>query len=159
MNSNAVQKRAFRVISQTGIRYPKSFLSKSLGSLPESAPQSGDRFPWLQLKFAANGPVEDLFQKIGDTRFNLILIGQPPLADDGIGLGDLLSTHVIPSDPANDAELARAQVPKPSFYLIRPDGYIGLCGRRFEVDYAKEYVSKSLRFVSYDASVAGGSCG
>jgi 2-polyprenyl-6-methoxyphenol hydroxylase-like FAD-dependent oxidoreductase len=144
VNSNAVQKRAFRVISQTGIRYPKSFLSKSLDGLPESAPQSGDRFPWLQLKFAANGPLEDLFQKIGDTRFNLILIGQPPLAEDGIGLGDFLRTHVIPSDPANDAELARAQVPKPSFYLIRPDGYVGLCGRRFAVDSAREYASQSL---------------
>lgn len=76
VNSNAVQKRAFRVISQTAIRYPKSFLSKSLDSLPECAPQSGDRFQWLQLKFAAGGPVEDLFQKIDDTRFNLILIAR-----------------------------------------------------------------------------------
>ena len=138
------RRSRFALISQTGIRYPKSFLSKSLGGLPESAPQSGDRFPWLQLKFAANGPVEDLFQKIGDTHFNLILIGQPPLAEDGIGLGDLLRTHVIPSNPANDAELARAQVPKPSFYLIRPDGYIGLCGRRFAADYTRGYASQSL---------------
>jgi len=144
VNSNAVQKRAFRLISQTGIRYPKSFLSKSLDSLPESAPQSGDRFPWLRLKFAANGPIEDLFQKIGDTRFNLILIGQPPLAEDGIGLGDSLRTHVIPSDPVNDVELGRAQIPNPSFYLIRPDGYVGLCGRRFSADYARAYASQSL---------------
>jgi hypothetical protein len=148
VNSNAVQRRAFRLISQTGIRYPKSFLSKSLDGLPESAPQAGDRFPWLQLKFAANGPVEDLFQRIGDTRFNLVLIGQPPLAEDGTGLGDLLRTHVIPSDPANDVELARAQVPNPSFYLIRPDGYIGLCGRRFAADYAREYTSQSLHLGS-----------
>jgi 2-polyprenyl-6-methoxyphenol hydroxylase-like FAD-dependent oxidoreductase len=144
VNSNAVQKFAFRTISQTGIRYPQSVLSKSLGGLPDTAPRAGDRFPWLQLKFAPNGPVEDFFQKIGDTHFNLILIGQPPLAEGGIGLGDLLRTHVIPSDPANDVELARAQVPAPSFYLIRPDGYVGLCGRRFAQDYAREYASRSL---------------
>jgi len=144
VNSKAVQKRAFRLISQTGIRYSKSSLSKSLDSLPDGAPQPGDRLPWLQLKFAANGPVEDLFQEIGDAHFNLILIGQPPLVDDGMGLGDLLRTRVIPSDPVNDAELGRAQIPNPSFYLIRPDGYVGLCGRRFAADYARAYASGSL---------------
>ena len=50
---------AFRTISQTGIRYPGA----SFKSLPAClrAPQAGDRFPWLRLKFAANGPVEDLY--------------------------------------------------------------------------------------------------
>jgi hypothetical protein len=33
-----------------------------------------------------------------------------------------------PGDPANDAELARAKISQPSYYLVRPDGYIGLCG-------------------------------
>ena len=145
VNSKAVQKKAFRTISQTGIRYAKSFLSKSLDSLPDTAPQPGDRFPWLRLKLADNGPVEDLFQKIGDTHFSLILIGQPPLAEEALGFGDLLKIHVIPSDAANDAELARAQVPTPSFYLVRPDGYVGLCGRRCEAGDVRGYASQSLR--------------
>jgi 2-polyprenyl-6-methoxyphenol hydroxylase-like FAD-dependent oxidoreductase len=144
VNNKAVQRRAFRLVSQTGIRYPNSFLSKSLEGLPDTAPQPGDRFPWLQLKFAANGAVEDIFQKIGDTHFNLILIGQPPPAENGIGLGDLLRIHAIPSDPVNDAELARAQVPTPSFYLIRPDGHVGLCGTRFDAGAARGYFLQSL---------------
>ena len=47
------------------------------GGLPDGAPRAGDRFPWLRLKFRRDGPVEDLFQKLDDTRFNLIVIGQP----------------------------------------------------------------------------------
>jgi hypothetical protein len=31
----------------------------------------------MRLKFAANGPGEDLFQKLSEMHFNLILIGRP----------------------------------------------------------------------------------
>ncbi len=144
VNRKAVQRIAFRTVSQTGIRYPKSSLSKSLDSLPDTAPQAGDRFPWLRLKFVANGAVEDLFQKLSDMHFNLILIGQPPLPEGAMDFGDLLRVHVIPRDPTNDEELARVQIPQPSFYLIRPDGYVGLCGTRLEAGGVRGYVSQSL---------------
>jgi hypothetical protein len=144
VNRKAVQRMAFRTISQTGIRYPKSFLSKSLDGLPETAPQAGDRFPWLRLKFDANGPVEDLFQKLCDMHFNLILIGQPPLPESELGFSGLLRIHAIPRDPANDEEFARAQIPRPSFYLIRPDGYVGLCGTRLEAGSVRDYASQNL---------------
>jgi 2-polyprenyl-6-methoxyphenol hydroxylase-like FAD-dependent oxidoreductase len=145
VNRKAVQRMAFRTISQTGIRYPKSSLSKSLDGLPDTAPQAGARFPWLRLKFATTGPVEDLFQKLSDTQFNLILIGQPPLSEDALGFGDLLRIHAIPRDPANHEELARGQIPQPSFYLIRPDGYVGLCGKRLEAGAVRNYVSQNLQ--------------
>src|SRR5262245_1742623 len=48
---------------------PKSALSKSLDALPKGGPAPGDWFPWLKLKCAADGPVEDLYQKLDDTRF------------------------------------------------------------------------------------------
>ena len=41
---------------------------------------------------------------------------------------------------ANDAELARARIPQPSFYLLRPDGHVGLCGGLVETDAVKEYL-------------------
>jgi 2-polyprenyl-6-methoxyphenol hydroxylase-like FAD-dependent oxidoreductase len=144
VNRNAVQRMAFRTVSQTGIRYPKSFLSKSLEGLPKTAPQAGDRFPWLRLKFAANGPVEDLFQKLSDMHFNLILIGQPHLPEDMLGFGGLLRIHAIPSDSADAEELARVRIPQPSFYLVRPDGYIGLCGTRLKTGDGRGYFSQNL---------------
>jgi hypothetical protein len=143
MSRERIQKFAFRVVSQVGIHYRKSPLSQSLEGLPQGAPQAGDRFPWLRLKFEPNGAVEDLFEKLDDTRFSLLLFGQP--APDALGLGDLVRIHVLPADAGNDAELARVAIPRPSFYLVRPDGHVGLCGTRLDRAAADRYVSERLR--------------
>ena len=145
MSRTRIQRFAFGVVSQTGIHYRKGPLSKSLEGLPDSAPRGGDRFPWLRLKFRANGSVEDLFQKLDDTQFSLIVIGQPAPPEGALDLGDLFRIYVIPVDPINDVELARKQIPQPSFYLVRPDGHIGLCGARLEAAAVKRYLSERLR--------------
>jgi 2-polyprenyl-6-methoxyphenol hydroxylase-like FAD-dependent oxidoreductase len=138
------KRLAFRTLSQTGIAYRDSPLSKMLPGLPDGAPSAGDRFPWLQLKLRENGAVEDLYQKLDDTRFNLIVTGQPAPATGALALGDLLRTHVIPNDPANDRELARARISGPAFYLLRPDGHVGLAGTRFEADAVNAYLADML---------------
>jgi 2-polyprenyl-6-methoxyphenol hydroxylase-like FAD-dependent oxidoreductase len=148
MSRERIQAAAFRIVSQIGIRYRKSSLSKSQEAPPDGAPRGGDRFPWLRLKFQANGFVEDLFQKIDDTQFNLIVIGQPPPAAGTLDAGDLLRVHVIPVDPVNDPEFARAQIPQPSFYLVRPDGHIGLCGIRVEAGAVKRYLAEQVRLAA-----------
>ncbi len=147
MTVERIQKLAFRTISQTGISYRNSPLSETLPGVPNSAPRAGDRFPWLRLKFLENGPTEDLFQKLDDTRFNLIVVGQPSLSGGALGLGDLLRTHVIPDDPVNDTELARARISGPSFYLLRPDGHVALAGTRLDAAAVKHYLSeRHIRF-------------
>ena len=144
MSRKAIQEIAFRTVSQIGINYRKSSLSKSLQALPASAPQAGDRFPWLRLHLKAEGPIEDLYQKFDHTRFNLIVIGQPSPAEAALGLSGLLNIYEIPSDPTNEAELARQHLPKPSFFLLRPDGHVGLCGTRLEHAEVKRYLSENL---------------
>ncbi len=144
MSRKPIQRFAFRVVSQIGINYRKSSLSEALEGLPDGAPRAGDRFPWLRLKFQADGPVEDMFQKLDDTQFNLVVIGQPAPAAGALDLGGLLRIRVIPADPANDAELARTQIPQPSFYLVRPDGHVGLCGTRLEAAAVKRYATERL---------------
>jgi hypothetical protein len=143
MTRERVQKLAFRTISQTGIRYRDSPLSRTLAGLPDGAPRAGDRFPWLRLRFHANGSSEDLYQKLDDTRFNLIVIGQPAPPEAMPGLGDLLRTHVVPDDIPNAGELAGAHIPNPAFYLLRPDGHVGLAGIRLEADAVTRYLSES----------------
>jgi len=138
-----VRKLAFRTISQIGIRYRRSPLSQTLAGLPKGAPAAGDRFPWLQLKLRANGPVEDLFRKLDDTRYNLIVIGQSAPSGEALGLGDLLSTYVIPEDAHNLQELARMRISGPAFYLLRPDGHVGLAGTRLEPAVVTRYLSAS----------------
>jgi hypothetical protein len=60
----------------------------------------------------------------------------------------LLRVHAMPPDAANDAELARAQIPQPSYYLVRPDGYIGLSGTKLEPGMVERYLSTRLGFTN-----------
>jgi 2-polyprenyl-6-methoxyphenol hydroxylase-like FAD-dependent oxidoreductase len=143
MRRKGIQDFAFRTVSQTGIHYRESPLSESSGGLPYRAPHAGDRFPWAMLRFEGGGTVEDSFKKLADTHFNLLAIGQPaPTAE---ALGDLLRVYTIPTDPGNDAELARVHVPRPSFYLLRPDGHVGLCGVHLDTGAVRKYVAERLR--------------
>jgi len=144
MRLERIQKLAFRTISQTGIRYPDSPLSETPPGLPEAAPRAGDRFPWVRLKLSPNGPAEDFFEALDDTRFALLLIGQPAPAGGVPGLDDLLRTHVVPSDPANDRELGRVKIPRLAFYLLRPDGHVGLAGTRLDAAAVTRYLSERL---------------
>jgi hypothetical protein len=144
MRLERIRKLAFRTISQTGIRYPDSPLSETLPGLPEAAPRAGDRFPWVRLKLSPDGPVEDFFEALDDTRFALILVGQPAPAGGVPGLDDLLRTHVVPSDPANDRELGRVKIPRLAFYLLRPDGHVGLAGTRLDAAAVTRYLSERL---------------
>jgi hypothetical protein len=93
MSSLRVRKAAFRTLSQTGISYPDSPLSRTLGRPSEKAPRAGERFPWLTLTFAPGGRPEDLFKRLDDRRFNLLVIGQPAPDAESVGLGDLLRVH------------------------------------------------------------------
>lgn len=140
-----VRRLAFRTISQIGIRYPESPLSETAARLPTGAPVAGDRFPWMWVKFLGGAAPEDLFGALDDTRFNLIVIGQTPPLQEALGLGDLCSIHVIAADPINAGELARARIAQPSFYLLRPDGHVGLCGTTFDAAALRRYVTDHLR--------------
>jgi 2-polyprenyl-6-methoxyphenol hydroxylase-like FAD-dependent oxidoreductase len=144
MRFDRIRKLAFRTISQIGIEYRDSPLSESLTRWHEGAPRAGDRFPWLRVRLQPNGPIEDLFAKLDDTRFHLLLFGQPALAVELPELHNLLSIHTVPSDPANDKELARWHIPQPSFYLLRPDGHVGLAGTQLDAAAASRYVANRL---------------
>ena len=139
MTKEPARQLAFRTLSQTGISYPRSSLSQAMPDLPEGAPRAGDRFPWLTLEFGG-GP-EDLFERLDDTRFNLLAIGQRADAVETAGYGDLLRIHAIAENPGNAKELARVHMTGPAYYLLRPDGHVGLCGGRLEAGAVHRYLS------------------
>jgi 2-polyprenyl-6-methoxyphenol hydroxylase-like FAD-dependent oxidoreductase len=141
MRFKRIRRLAFMTIAQIGIRYRQSSLSQNLNGFSDESPHAGDRFPWVHLKFSAHGSPEDLFHKLDDTRFNLILIGQEGDVSD---FKEFVDIHVVPREPTNDQTLAAVHVPIPSFYLLRPDGYIGLAGKRFDSSAVKQYLSSRL---------------
>ena len=137
------QQLAFRTISQTGISYRASPLSQTLAGVPDAAPRAGDRFPWLKLKLQANGPVEDLFQQLDDMRYNLIVFGQPAPVAAALDHGDLLRIITVPDDAHNARELANARIAGPAYYLLRPDGHVGLAGTHLEPSVLNRYLSST----------------
>jgi 2-polyprenyl-6-methoxyphenol hydroxylase-like FAD-dependent oxidoreductase len=145
MTFEGIQRLAFRTLSQTGIRYPDSPLSSTLPELPAGAPRAGDRFAWTQLRFEQNGPIEDLFEKLDDTRFNLLVFGQSLPSDAAPGYDDLLRIHQVSDCADNTAALAAVHIPRPSFYLLRPDGHVGLAGTRFSAAHLAEYLNRAAR--------------
>ena len=116
-----VRRFAFSTVSQLGIHYRASPLSLTLEGIPAGAPRAGDRFPW----------VNDLLPKLGDLHFHLLAIGQPaPAVSHG-----LLKIWSIPADE---------NLPAPSFYLLRPDGHVGLCGTKPDPGTITSYLRRQL---------------
>lgn len=132
MSSLRVRKAAFRTLSQTGISYPQSPLSRTIGASSGQGPRAGDRFPWLKLTFAPGGRPEDLFTRLDDRHFNLIVIGQPAPSAASLGAADLVRVHAVALDDGNARALAAVSITAPAFYLLRPDGHIGLAGTQFD---------------------------
>ena len=97
----------------------QSPLSRTLEGVSKKAPQAGDRFPWLRLKYHAQGAPEDLFQRMDDTRFNLIVIGQPAPSAESLGLGDMLQVHAIAADAEQRPRACRSVHRRPGV-LSRP---------------------------------------
>ena len=144
MRTQWARRLAFRTISQLGIRYPQSPLSQTLpGAVAgKGAPMAGDRFPWLQLVFESGRPPEDLFARLDDTRFTLLLFGQTRPAPRGVS--ELLTIHALPDDPVNDRALAAAGIRQPSCFVLRPDGHIGLAGSEFEISAVSAYLAQRI---------------
>jgi hypothetical protein len=155
MTFERVRQLVFRTLSQIGISYPGSSMSRALPGLPKNSPAAGDRFPWMRLKFEPNGLAQDLYERLDDMKFNLLAVGQPVSSDSLGEFGDLLRIHTIAADPANEAELARAKVPQTSFYLLRPDGHVGLCGTRYDAAVVKRYLAEQVHLTARGAQANG----
>jgi len=121
----AVRRFAFRTVSQIGIHYRESRLSENRDRLPEPAPRAGDRFPWI----------DGLLPQLGDLDIHLLVVGQDAPAIPGAPV----KIRVIP---------AGGDLPSPSFYLLRPDGHVGLCGRQADAAAITRYLRETLKLAA-----------
>jgi hypothetical protein len=125
----AFRQFAFGTVSQIGIAYPDSPLSQSIATLPAGAPRAGDRFPWF----------EDLYARLDDTCFNLVVVGQSaPSSELQAALEGRVRVHALTTD----------RLPSPSFYLLRPDGHVGLVGGKLDVDAVTRYLAATIAAAS-----------
>ncbi|HKD12728.1 MAG TPA: hypothetical protein VKE50_11660, partial [Thermoanaerobaculia bacterium] len=69
--------------------------------------------------------------------------GQSGLPGDPPGRGGLVRTVTIPEAGVEPA-LEQLHIPSPSFFLVRPDGYIGLCGARLDPQEVARYFDHVL---------------
>ena len=119
----AFRQFAFQTVSQIGIAYPDSPLSKATATTPAGGPRPGDRFPW----------VDDIYAKLDDTCFNLVVAGQD-VPSTSAALEGRVRVHALKTD----------RLPAPGFYLLRPDGHVGLVGATFDVDAVTRYLAATI---------------
>lgn len=143
MRRSVVQALAFRTVSQIAIAYRSSPLSQDAPGLPDDAPRAGDRFPWLRLQRRVDGPVEDLFETLDDRHFHLLVVGAQ--VETALPFERLIVPHVVPATPRNDEALRRARIPRPSAWLLRPDGHVALCAPRLDAATIGRYVADRLK--------------
>ncbi|MGD9588621.1 MAG: FAD-dependent monooxygenase [Pyrinomonadaceae bacterium] len=129
-----VQRMVFPLVSQIGINYRRSSLSKDAAAVKVSA---GDRMPY----FLVDG--QSIYDRLHEPRFHLIVFSdgsaeQAGMSEDLDGLADV---HTIPLYP-HIAEIFDTEA---TFcVLLRPDNYIGFIGKGYDIEGVKDYLKKIL---------------
>lgn len=142
MRFRPVRRLAFLTVSQTGIAYRDSVLSWRRVSMPRRSPRPGERFPWLHLEFQGCAGAQDLFERLSDLHFNLLVFGQATPAPGAWPLGSAIESHDVADSDANRSELKRTGIPGLCYYLLRPDGHIACCGLRLDFGVIQAYFDK-----------------
>ncbi|MGI8811505.1 MAG: FAD-dependent monooxygenase [Pyrinomonadaceae bacterium] len=125
-------RRLFPVVSQIGINYRKSSLSRTNGSFSVTA---GDRMPY----FLIDG--SSVYDRLRDPTFHLLVFadGTAPIRGNTADLGGRADFHVFPLYP-NIAEIF--DTTKTFTVLLRPDNYIGYLGVGYSVEDFRDYWDK-----------------
>jgi len=132
----AVRQIVFPIVSQIGISYPDSGLSKTIGNFRVKA---GDRVPWFEID--GRSTYDDLHQP----NFHLLTFTEP--GADTPPISDVISdkwtgrfdSH---SYPLTDAVKEAFGCDHSFFAILRPDNYIGLLSDDFAPTVVERYLAK-----------------
>jgi 2-polyprenyl-6-methoxyphenol hydroxylase-like FAD-dependent oxidoreductase len=133
----AVRRLAFRTVSQIGVNYRDSPLSRGgAGKL-----RGGDRLPWVQF---GQGQ-EHNFTSLASMDWQLHVYGEAAPDLRAIAASAEIPLHAFPWDE----RMKRAGLLRDAAYLIRPDGYIGLAGAKGSASAVDAYLGeKNLRTIN-----------
>jgi 2-polyprenyl-6-methoxyphenol hydroxylase-like FAD-dependent oxidoreductase len=110
----AIRRFAFRTVSQIGVNYRDSPLSRGeAGKL-----HGGDRLPWVKV---GRGE-QDNFAALASMDWQLHVYGDPAPGLQALAVGRKIPLQIFPWDTG----MVQTGLKRDAAYLIRPDGYIGL---------------------------------
>jgi 2-polyprenyl-6-methoxyphenol hydroxylase-like FAD-dependent oxidoreductase len=144
-----LRRFAFRLISQIGIHYRNSSLSRdgSRGSFPRKAPRPGDRLPFAT--FHENNELINIQDKVKAPAFHLLLFSKN-ISEEKIkaicALVDQYSNVIrmeVISFSRSTTDLYEAfGVQNGGYYLVRPDLYIAHRSAKFNVEHLKAFLKR-----------------
>jgi 2-polyprenyl-6-methoxyphenol hydroxylase-like FAD-dependent oxidoreductase len=114
--SAALRRFLFRTVSQTAVAYRGSALSEGRAGLVHG----GDRLPWVKTS-ASSG---DNFTPLTSLEWQVHVYGETTPALRSVCDDRCLPLHVFPWEP----DINGTGLERNAFYLVRPDGYVGLAG-------------------------------
>lgn len=126
-----VRRFVFRAVSQIGISYAGGPLARGHG-FRSGSPRAGDRAPFAEVQAEGWTRTGSIFQLFAGTAFHLLLfpvgraVGRKALERATAAFNDDFALHIIPERPENQTAYASYGVKRPTLFLIRPDGHIGL---------------------------------
>ncbi|MCP4441686.1 MAG: pentachlorophenol monooxygenase [Aureispira sp.] len=155
---DAVRKRAFRVVSQIGIRYRKSSLSKQTIALVGKL-KAGDRMPYVQVYDEQEKVSKSIYQYMKTTKCQALIwlsnkdeIGEKEADALKECLGnyaDQISIYTIHNLTENMAAFKSLKIGQSMLFLVRPDNYIGYIGAVDNLGKIQEY----LKTISTETAV------
>ena len=128
---NAFRRLAFRTVSQTGINYRGSPLSKGrAGDI-----HGGDRLPWVNIDRSPRG--DDNFAPLRSLEWQVHVYGRAVQAIRALCAERQLPFHEFAWQPA----MKHAGLQQHGLYLVRPDGYVGLAAPEQSASVLSAYLN------------------
>jgi hypothetical protein len=131
-----IRKIFFPLISQIGISYRESALSRHEDDEPDHA-KAGDRMPY----FLVNG--ENIFHELNEPKFHLLVFSNADKQDIcerfETEFGDVAACHVVPIDSR-----VREIFEKENDFVVflRPDNHIAFISSDISLDGVREYLNR-----------------
>jgi hypothetical protein len=123
-------------MTELDIAYPKSPLSRKTKTAPEGRLKPGDRVPDADLVLMSGGRAQ-LYDALNPDGFTLLSAGADEKETRAMVARFAPHVTFLPCLPAGDYING--------FYVIRPDGYLGLIARTSERDATEEYLETWLK--------------